>query len=91
MLCQTGDLKDLKRQGYICETKYDGTRCLVIKENGVVILQNRHGIIYTARLPELVDTAKEIQGDFTVDGEITYINPVTNEVEFTSCQGLLES
>ena len=87
MLCETGSLKDLRRQGFVGEEKYDGgSRALIIKENGVVTIQNRQGVIYTSRMPELVDAAKEIQGDFILDGEICYINPVTGEIEFTACQ-----
>ncbi len=86
MLCETGDLSDLKRQGYVSEDKLDGTRVLIIKENGVVTLQNRRGINYTRRLPEIVKAAMAIPGDFTIDGEGVYINPKTGKVEFTPCQ-----
>lgn len=89
MLCETGDLNDLKRQGFIAEKKFDGTRCLVIKEDNKVTLQNRHGIIYTRRLPELVLAMEKIPESFTIDGEVVYINPTTGEVEFTPCQSLL--
>ena len=52
----------------------------------MVTLINRHGIDYTRRLTELVDAAKQMKGDFTLDGEATYINPETKEVEFTPAQ-----
>jgi len=86
MLCETGSVRDLKRQGYVAEKKYDGTRLLVIKENGKVTLQNRRGIIYTARLPEIVRAAKTIPEDFIIDGEVVYVNPETGKEEFTPCQ-----
>jgi len=86
MLCQTGDLSDLKRQGFVAEPKYDGTRCVIIKEKGQVTLQNRHGIIYTVRLPEIVEAAKAVPGSFIIDGEVVYINPETGEEEFQPCQ-----
>jgi len=86
MLCQDGDLKDLKRQGLAAEEKYDGTRVKIIKKNNIVTLINRHGIDYTRRLTELVDAAKQIKGDFIIDTEAVFINPVTKEVEFTPCQ-----
>ena len=87
MLCEDGDLSDLKRQGYAAEWKHDGTRVLVVKENGQVALQNRHGINYTRRLPEVVEAAKEIPVDsFVIDGEAVYINPQTGKEEFTPCQ-----
>jgi len=91
MLCQDGDLNDLKRQGLAAEEKFDGTRVKIVKKNGQVTLINRHGIDYTHRLTELVDAAKQVKGDFTVDTEAVYVNPVTKEVEFTPCQGLPDS
>lgn len=86
MLCETGDLTDLQRQGYVSEEKLDGTRVLITKENGVVTLRNRHGIDYTKRLPEIVKAAEEKPVDFTVDGEAVFVNPKTGKVEFTGCQ-----
>ena len=86
MLCETGDLSDLRRQGYVSEDKLDGTRVLIIKEKGVVTLQNRHGIIYTKRLPEIVKAAMAVPGDFRIDGEAVYINPKTGKIEFTPNQ-----
>jgi len=89
MLCHDGDLKNLKRTGLAAEEKYDGTRVKIVKKSGVVTLINRHGIDYTHRLAELVDAAKAIKGDFTIDTEAVYINPSTKEVEFTPCQSSL--
>jgi len=86
MLCQDGTLTDLKRQGLAAEEKYDGTRVKIVKKNGIVTLINRHGIDYTRRLTELVDAAEQIKGDFTIDTEAVFVNPVTKEVEFTPCQ-----
>ena len=87
MLCETGSVKDLTRQGYVSEEKYDGTMAFIIKENNVVAIQNRHGINYTRRMPELAEAANQIPGNFTVQGEIVYINP-DGEIEFTPCQCL---
>jgi len=86
MLCEEGDLRDLRRQGYAAEDKWDGTRVKIDKKNGKVTLINRHGIDYTHRLPEFVEAAKAIKGDFTIDTEAVYINPTTGEIEFTPCQ-----
>jgi len=86
MLCETGDLSDLRRQGYVSEDKLDGTRVLIIKENGVVTLQNRRGIIYTVRLPEIVKAAEAIPGDFKIDGEAVFVNPKTGKIEVTPNQ-----
>jgi len=87
MLCQTGDLSDLKRPNFVCETKYDGTRVIVVKEKGgTVSLYNRHGIVYTHRLPEIVDEAKAIPGSFILDGEAVWFNPETGKDEFVGSQ-----
>lgn len=85
-LCETGDEKDLRRSGRVGETKFDGTRGLIIKRAGKVEIQNRDGVTYTRRLPELVQAASVILGDFTLDGEIVYIDPKTGRTEFTPCQ-----
>ena len=90
MLCETGSLNDLKRQGYVAEWKFDGTRVVIVKEGNAVTLWNREGINYTARLPEIVQAAKRIPGDFHMDGEAVYINPKTGEAEFTPCQSSAE-
>jgi len=86
MLCETGSLNDLKRQGYVAETKWDGTRVVIVKEGNIIALWNRDGINYTARLPEIVQAAKRIPESFTMDGEAVYVNPKTGEAEFTPCQ-----
>lgn len=86
MLCETGSVEDFKRPNYVAETKFDGTRLIVIKEKDHVTLQNRHGVIYTRRLPEVASATKKIPGTFKLDGEVVYINPVTGKVEFTPCQ-----
>lgn len=86
MLAKEGSLSDLKRPGYIGETKFDGTRALVIKKDGEVKIQNRHGVDYTRRIPEIVEAAQKIPDeDFVIDGELVYINP-KGEIKFTPCQ-----
>lgn len=85
MLCEDGDLDDLKRRNLAAEKKYDGTCVLIIKEDDRVTLQNRHGIDYTIRLPEIADAAEELPNDFKIHGEAVYINP-NGEIEFTPCQ-----
>jgi len=48
-----------------------------------VILQNKDGINYTLRLPEVVQALQKIKDDFIVDSEATYINPDSGEEEFS--------
>jgi bifunctional non-homologous end joining protein LigD len=86
MLCETGSIKDLEKEGRAAEEKLDGTRALIIKDKGEVTIQNRDGIDYSHRLPELTGAAKIIKGDYIIDGEIVYVNPATGRVEFTPCQ-----
>lgn len=96
MLCETGSSiregsitvgsEDFKRQNYAYEWKYDGTRLFIDKKKEAVTLQNRKGIDYTRRLPDVVAATKKVPGSFTLDSEVVYINPVTGKVEFTPCQ-----
>jgi len=59
---------------------------LIIKENGKVKLQNRHGADYSRRLIEFVEAAQKVNGDFILDGEACFVNPATGQVEFTPSQ-----
>jgi bifunctional non-homologous end joining protein LigD len=79
-------LAKLMIRGFACERKWDGTRVLAIGEDGTITLQNRHGVIYTIRLPEVVAALKHIPGRWVIDGEAVYMNPATEREEFTPCQ-----
>lgn len=74
MLCETGTERDLAKAGYAAELKIDGTRAVIIKKGRNVKIQNRHGIIYTARLPELADSALKLPKDCVIDGEIVCVD-----------------
>jgi bifunctional non-homologous end joining protein LigD len=50
------------------------------------VLQNRNGIIYTIRLPDIVKPLKAIPGRWKLDGEVVFISPKTGEEMFTPCQ-----
>jgi bifunctional non-homologous end joining protein LigD len=65
--------------------RWDGTRVLAIGENGSVTLQNRHGITYTVRLPEVVKALQRVQGKWGIDGEVVFLDESGME-EFTPCQ-----
>ena len=69
-----------------CLCKWDGTRVLAINEDGSITLQNRHGVIYTIRLPDIVKALQPIRGKHIIDSEVVYINPKTGREEFTPCQ-----
>jgi ATP-dependent DNA ligase len=80
-------LKKLKVRGFGSERKWDGTRVLGInEEDGAITLQNRHGIIYTIRLPEIVKALKRLPEACIIDGEVVYIDPGTGEELFSPCQ-----
>jgi len=80
------ELKKLKIRGFGRERKWDGTRVVAINEGGFVTLQNRHGVIYTIRLPEIVKALKKLPKACVIDGEVVYIDPGTGEELFTPCQ-----
>jgi ATP-dependent DNA ligase len=79
-------LPNLMVRGFVAERKWDGTRVLAILDDGTVILQNRHGVIYTIRLPDIVKALQPIRGKHIIDSEVVYINPNTGQEEFTPCQ-----
>ena len=87
MLCHKGTENDLGRPGWVGEVKLDGTRALLIKTDSFMI-QNRKGVNYTRRLPEITEEAENIQGTFKIDGEICWFNAEGISV-FTPCQSLL--
>ncbi|MBM3191883.1 MAG: ATP-dependent DNA ligase [Chlamydiae bacterium] len=58
-------------QEWLYEKKFDGQRCLVVKEGGVVKLYSRNGLLLNKTYPELVEAfAKQKAVRFIVDGEI---------------------
>jgi len=88
MLCHKGTEKDLDRTGWVGEVKLDGTRGLLIKTEKNFMIQNRKGVNYTHRLPEITKEAENILGTFILDGEICWFNAEGVSV-FTPCQSLL--
>lgn len=86
MLAETGSLKDLHRTGFGAEWKFDGTRAILSKIDTRVDIWNRDGIPYTRRLPEIIEAAERIPGNFIIDGEAVYIDPATGLEEFAPCQ-----
>jgi len=86
MRAETGSEKDLDSQTKVAETKFDGTRVLIQKIGNHVLLQNKDGIIYTTRLPEVVEAARQLKSDFILDAEAVYLDPNTGEESFTGSQ-----
>jgi bifunctional non-homologous end joining protein LigD len=79
-------LQMLMEKGFVAEDKWDGTRILLDRKHGEATIINRHEVVYTFRLPELVKASKSAKGDFSIDGEGVYINPETHREEFTGSQ-----
>lgn len=70
MLCKKGEWGSFP-EGYDYEAKLDGIRCVAVKRGSQVKLINRRGDDYTERFPELVEAISKLEGDLTLDGEIT--------------------
>lgn len=70
MLCVRGEWGRFP-EGFIYEPKLDGTRALAVKRGEKVRLINRRGDDYAQRFPEIVAEISKLEGDFTLDGEIT--------------------
>jgi len=85
MLCHTGGESSLDREGWAAEQKWDGTRAFLIKTETGFKIQNRRGVYYERRLPELTNEAETSNHLFIIDGEIVYFNS-DGEVERIPCQ-----
>ena len=74
MLCQVGTETDLDRTDMVAELKANGTLGFLIKSETDFHIQNRRGIDYTRRLPEITQEAKEINPSYIILGEIVWID-----------------
>lgn len=77
-------LKKLMIRGFVAERKWDGTRVLAISEDAIT-LQNRNGVIYSIRLPEVIKALQAFHGHWILDGEVVVIDS-DGEEKFTACQ-----
>jgi bifunctional non-homologous end joining protein LigD len=56
---------------WLFELKYDGFRCLVVKEGEQVKLLSRNGNLFNGSFPEVVQAVESAPGDFVWDAELT--------------------
>jgi ATP-dependent DNA ligase len=64
-------VRDLPRTGFRYEPKWDGFRCVVVREGDEVQLISRHGRAFARYFPELVEAFRAVpSSDWTIDGEI---------------------
>jgi ATP-dependent DNA ligase len=64
-------VRQLPKRGYRYEPKWDGFRCVVVRNGADVELVSRHGRPFARYFPELVDAFRELpSSDWTIDGEI---------------------
>jgi ATP-dependent DNA ligase len=60
----------LPRDGFICEPKWDGFRCLAFVDEQIVDLRSRNQRALARYFPELISAFKSVGRSFVVDGEI---------------------
>jgi len=65
---------------WLANTKWDGERIMLIKENGKTILMNRRGKICNHHFPEVVKEAEKLP-DCIIDGEV-----ISEDDDFTKLQ-----
>lgn len=87
MLCQDGTEDDLEDPNNAFEFKHDGTSLKATRKGGKVRLENRHGLAYTVRLPQIRSALMAVNDeDFIVHGEAVYVNPDMGKEEFVGSQ-----
>jgi ATP-dependent DNA ligase len=68
--------RELPRDGFLYEPKWDGFRALVFRDTGEVDIRSRHGRPLGRYFPELVEAFAAVSTDrFVVDGEIVVLGP----------------
>lgn len=60
--------------GWTFEIKFDGYRCIAVKEGDRVTLYSRNRKKFDARFPNVVEALEAVDGNFTLDGEIVALD-----------------
>lgn len=69
-------VRDLPRDGYVYEPKWDGFRCLAFRHGSGVELRSRHDRRLGRYFPELVEALSKLSGhDYVLDSELVAITP----------------
>jgi len=67
-------VRELPREGYLYEPKWDGFRCIAARSEGEPELVSRHGRSLTRYFPEIASALRELtDGDLILDGEIVLV------------------
>src|SRR5829696_8387797 len=67
-------VRELPREGYLYEPKWDGFRCLAARADREPELISRHGRSLTRYFPEIAAAVKELpRGDLILDGEVVLV------------------
>lgn len=73
MLC-TLVKEPIDNAAYLYEMKWDGYRIIARVEDGVVRLNSRSGLDYTARYPLVAEALLDLKVDLIIDGEVVVFN-----------------
>jgi DNA ligase D-like protein (predicted ligase) len=63
-----------QNENWSFEIKFDGYRCIAVKQGSEVTLFSRNRKVFNDRFPNLVEAVKAINGDFVLDGEIVALD-----------------
>ncbi|KAA9037146.1 DNA ligase D [Ginsengibacter hankyongi] len=84
MLC-TLVKEPFNKDGWLYEVKWDGYRVVAFKNKNKVSLRSRSGIDYSDRYIVIRNAAKQLEGNFVIDGEVVAFNE-NGEVSFDAVQ-----
>ena len=67
-------VRELPRDGFLYEPKWDGFRALVFRDRSEVDIRSRHGRPLARYFPELVEAVRTVAADrFVLDGEVVVV------------------
>jgi ATP-dependent DNA ligase len=82
--------RELPRDGFVYEPKWDGFRCLAFVVDDTVDLRSRHDRPLARYFPELVDAFRGLtESRFVLDGEIILLDPDRRGLDFAALMGRL--